>query len=172
MTAPNEESDVCGRSKAPPGWWCSRSAGHEGPCAAWPSPLHAAFISRTERAQRAELALSRFCGLDEPQCLRQPLGSSQLCEGEDLCDACRVYQVIQRLIGQAFHGLRRARRWKAVARRQFHARQRRDELLTEALALVDQGGDEGNPALRKFRTRWLAEVRATRAGVGAAKDET
>jgi hypothetical protein len=29
-------SIVCGTSKAPGGWWCSRSPLHDGPCAAWP----------------------------------------------------------------------------------------------------------------------------------------
>ena len=29
---------ICGISKAPPGWWCSRDLFHEGPCAARPLP--------------------------------------------------------------------------------------------------------------------------------------
>lgn len=27
---------ACARSVAPDGWYCTRRAGHEGPCAAWP----------------------------------------------------------------------------------------------------------------------------------------
>lgn len=31
----DEEPVVCGTTKCPPGWTCSRSLEHDGPCAAW-----------------------------------------------------------------------------------------------------------------------------------------
>jgi hypothetical protein len=36
---PQEEFVQCGMSKAPGGWYCTRTLGHSGPCAAIPTPV-------------------------------------------------------------------------------------------------------------------------------------
>lgn len=50
-----EKLEICGTTVAPPGWWCSRTLGHEGPCAAIPdsdpSDDLIAFMQRIALAQ-------------------------------------------------------------------------------------------------------------------------
>lgn len=39
MTNPETERVVKECARAPEGWYCTRAAGHDGPCAAWPDPV-------------------------------------------------------------------------------------------------------------------------------------
>jgi len=54
MTRPRDVTTKADCAKAPKGWRCTREAGHDGPCAAWPSPAERSCVLAIRTALQRE----------------------------------------------------------------------------------------------------------------------